>query len=52
MYFKNTSNRDTPILADIQAIHTTCARPAGPNVMKIELCLHHPAAVVTYQRTR
>lgn len=42
LYFKNTSDKDTPILADIQALDLQLERPAGnPDRAGTEFCLHH-----------
>ena len=41
MYFRNTSEKDTPILADIQALDIRVERPAGASDAKTEFRLHH-----------
>ena len=41
--FKNTSDKETPILSDIQALDTQFERLADPNVAESEFCLHHQA---------
>jgi alpha-galactosidase len=41
LYFKNTSDKDTPILADIQAIDLQIERQPGPSSDLTEFRLHH-----------
>jgi alpha-galactosidase len=41
VYFKNTSDRDTPILADIEALDVQLQRKTGPSPPKAEFLLHH-----------
>lgn len=43
LYFKNTSAKDTPILADIQALDIPIERPAGASSDQAEFHLHHYA---------
>jgi len=56
LYFKNTSDEDTPILADIQALDIQLERPRGPSSEQTEFRLHHqvgsPAAENDYQPWR
>jgi alpha-galactosidase len=53
LYFKNTSEKDTPILADIQALDTDVQRMVGASSDLFEFRLHHqkgaPATVSDYQ---
>ena len=41
LYFKNTSDKDTPILADIQALDIQLKRTPGPSSEQTEFRLHH-----------
>lgn len=41
LYFKNTSDRDTPILADIQALDIQVDRQPGPSSEQTEFRLNH-----------
>jgi alpha-galactosidase len=53
LYFKNTSDQETPILADIQALDAQLARMPGSSTPDTEFCLHHnvgsPCARNDYQ---
>ena len=41
LYFKNTSDKDTPILADIQALDIQVDRQPGPSTEQTEFRLNH-----------
>ena len=41
LYFKNTSDKETPILSDIQALDTRVTRMPGPSTPEMEFRLHH-----------
>lgn len=53
LYFKNTSAKDTPILADIQSLDMQIERQAGPSSELNEFRLHHntgsPCLATDYQ---
>jgi alpha-galactosidase len=53
LYFKNTGDKDSPILADIQALDIQVERPAGASTPQTEFLLHHqkgaPATISDYQ---
>ena len=41
LYFKNTGDKETPILSDIQALDTHLVRMPGPSTPDTEFRLHH-----------
>ena len=47
LYFKNTGDKDTPILADIQALDIRLERKPGPEPGGPEYLLHHNAGSLT-----
>jgi len=53
LYFKNTGDKETPILSDIQALDTHLVRMPGPSTPDTEFRLHHnvgsPCARNDYQ---
>jgi alpha-galactosidase len=53
LYFKNTSDKDTPILSGIQALDIPVERPAGPSTPEAEFRLYHqkgaPVTATDYQ---
>jgi alpha-galactosidase len=53
LYFKNTGEKDTPILSEIQSVDILLDRPPGPSAPPTEFLLYHqmgaPATALDYQ---